>query len=80
MDRKEIEEKVNQFLVEEFEVDENALASEARIKQDLGIDSLDVVDIVVEVEKVFGCRLKAEEIKGVAVLSQLYDLIETKVA
>ena len=62
MNRSEIEEKVNAFLVEELEIDEEKLKPEARLKDDLGIDSLDFVDIVVIVEKLFGFKIKPEEI------------------
>ena len=48
-------------------------------KDDLGIDSLDFVDIVVIVEKNFGFKIKPEEMQGVVTLSQFYDYIESKV-
>ena len=54
MERKEIEEKVKNFLVEELEIDEDKIYPEAKLKEDMGIDSLDFVDIVVIVEKNFG--------------------------
>ena len=54
MERKEIEEKVRNFLIEDLEIDEEKIAPEAKLKDDLGIDSLDFVDIVVIVEKNFG--------------------------
>ena len=54
MERKEIEEKVRNFLIEDLEIDEENIAPEAKLKDDLGIDSLDFVDIVVIVEKNFG--------------------------
>ena len=50
MERKEIEEKVRNFLIEDLEIDEDKIAPEAKLKDDLGIDSLDFVDIVVIVE------------------------------
>ena len=53
MERKEIEEKVRMFLIEDLEIDEENIAPEAKLKDDLGIDSLDFVDIVVIVEKNF---------------------------
>ena len=53
MKREEIESKVKNFLIEEIEVDEAAIKSDALLKEDLGIDSLDFVDIVVIVEKTF---------------------------
>ena len=47
MNRTEIEEKVKAFLIDDLEIDEEKIAPEAKLKDDLGIDSLDFVDIVV---------------------------------
>jgi Acyl carrier protein len=80
MKKEEIIEIVNDFLVEEIEIDEEKLNPEAGLKDDLGIDSLDFVDIVVIVEKKFGFKIKAEEMVNVKNLSQFYDYIEAKLA
>ena len=80
MTRQEIEEKVKAFLVDDLEVDEEKIAPEAKLKDDLGIDSLDFVDIVVIVEKNFGFKIKPEEMAGVQTLSQFCDYIESKLA
>ena len=79
MTRQEVEEKVNDFLIEDLEIDEVKIAPEATLKGDLGIDSLDFVDIVVIVERNFGFKIKPEEMAGVATLKQFYDYIEAKV-
>ena len=79
MDRKEIEEKVKQFLIEEIEVDEEKIVPDAKLKDDLGIDSLDFVDIVVSVNDKFGFKIKQEEMVGIDTLSKFCDYIETKV-
>lgn len=80
MERSEIEEKVRNFLVEDLEIEEEKIAPEAKLKDDLGIDSLDFVDIVVIVEKNFGFKIKPEEMQGVSTLSQFCDYIQSKVA
>ncbi len=79
MERKEIEEKVKNFLIEDIEVDEDKIFPEARLKDDLGIDSLDFVDIVVIVNNEFGFKIKQEEMIGIDTLSKFCDYIETKV-
>ncbi|MDR0765948.1 MAG: phosphopantetheine-binding protein [Odoribacteraceae bacterium] len=78
MEREKIESIVKKFLVEEIEVDENTIAPGALLKEDLGIDSLDFVDIVVIVERDFGFKIKAEEMTGVRTLADFCDYIETK--
>lgn len=79
MTRTEIEEKVKGFMVEELEIEETELEAEALLKDDLGIDSLDYVDIVVIVDKIFGFKIKPEEMTGVKTLGQFCDYIEKKV-
>ena len=79
MSRQEIEEKVREFLIEDLEIDEDKIVPEGKLKDDLGIDSLDFVDIVVIVEKKFGFKIKPEEMAGITTLGQFCDYIESKV-
>ncbi|MDR1937173.1 MAG: acyl carrier protein [Tannerellaceae bacterium] len=79
MKREEIDAIVKKFLIEEIEVEENAIVPDALLKNDLGIDSLDFVDIVVIVERHFGFKIKPEEMEGVQTLKQFCDYIESKV-
>lgn len=79
MTRAEIEEKVRNFLIEDLEIEEDKITPEAHLKDDLGIDSLDFVDIVVIVEKNFGFKIKPEEMVGVTNYSQFCDYIQSKV-
>jgi len=79
MTKLEIVEIVNHFLVEEIEIDENKINDNALLKEDLGIDSLDFVDIVVIVERHFGFKIKPEEMAEIRTLSHFYNYIESKV-
>ena len=79
MTRQEIEEKVRAFLVDELEIDEEKIFPDASLKDDMGIDSLDFVDIVVIIERNFGFKIIPEEMQGVTTLSQFCDYIESKV-
>jgi len=79
MAREEIVKIVNDFLIEDIEVEEDKIKDDASLKNDLGIDSLDFVDIVVIVERNFGFKINPEEMAGVTTLSQFYDYIESKV-
>lgn len=80
MQRTEIEEKVKAFLVEDLEIEEDKIFDDARLKEDVGIDSLDFVDIVVIVERNFGFKIKPEEMAAVVTLKDFYDYIESKVS
>ena len=79
MERSEIEERIRAFLIDELEIDEDKIFPEAKLKDDMGIDSLDFVDIVVIVEKNFGFKIKPEEMQGVDTFSKFCDYIESKV-
>ncbi len=75
----EIVEKVNEFLIDEFEIDETLVNADAKLKDDLGIESLDFVDIVVIIEKEFGFKVKREEMVNVSTLGDLYNYIEKNI-
>ena len=79
MTRTEIEEKVRAFLIDDLEIDEDKIFDDAKLKEDMGIDSLDFVDIIVIVDKNFGFKIAPEEMKGVTTLKEFCDYIESKV-
>ena len=78
MNRQEIENAVKQFLVEDLELDAENIKPEARLKEDIGIDSLDFVDIVVIVEERFGFRIKPEEMKEIKTYDEFCDYIDKR--
>ncbi|MBR4266230.1 MAG: acyl carrier protein [Bacteroidales bacterium] len=78
MDINEVTEKVKKFLVEEFEIEEDKIKPDANLKSDLGIDSLDFVDIVVVVEDIFGFKLQAEELRNIQTFSEFCNYIHSK--
>lgn len=79
MTREEVRKITNEFLVDEIEIDAEKINDNARLREDLGIDSLDFVDIVVIVESHFGFKIKPEDMKDVHTLSQFYDFIVNKI-
>ena len=80
MDINEIKDKIKGFLVDEMEIDPGNIAPEARLKEDLGIDSLEVVDIIVLVEQEFGFKMKPEDFKELKTFDQFCQFIAQKVA
>lgn len=78
MNKAEIIEKINAFLIEEFEVEENSLLPEANLKDSLELDSLDFVDLVVAIDEAFDVKLVAEDFANVVTLQDFYNLIEQK--
>lgn len=71
---------VNGFLVEDFEIPVEKLIPTARLREDVGIDSLDVVDVIISVDEKFGVRLTNQEMASLHTLDDFYNLIVTKVS
>ncbi len=61
MDNATIISTINQALAEEFELEIEGLNPEAHIREDLGLDSLDIVDMVIVLEKAFNFKLNNKE-------------------
>lgn len=80
MNKEVIIEKIDAFLIDEFEVEQDDIASDANLKETLGLDSLDFVDLVVAVESNFGVKLVGEDFVNIITLQNFYDLIERKVS
>lgn len=80
MSIEEIKEKVTTFLVDELEIEESKIADNARLKEDLGIDSLEVVDVVVLVEDSFGYKMKPEDFKELKTLEDFCQFIQKHIA
>ena len=79
MQEQEIITKINQLLIEEIEINESQLFPTADLKKDLGIDSLDFVDLFVIIENNFGFKMKAEEMSEVKTLQDFYNYIYTRI-
>ncbi|MFP4176062.1 MAG: acyl carrier protein [Planctomycetota bacterium] len=74
----DITEPVREVFCEEFELPEDELVPEAEIFDDLGLDSLDVVDLIVALQRKFGVKLRNDErIRQVRTLQDLYEYLET---
>lgn len=79
MDRDKIITIVNDFLVNEFEVDRDDIQNDAPLKETLGLDSLDYIDMVVVIESNFGVKLGEEDFKKMKTFDDFYNTIETKI-
>ncbi|WP_339864421.1 phosphopantetheine-binding protein [uncultured Algoriphagus sp.] len=73
-------EKINEFLVEEFEVDKSVIEPTASLQDTLELDSLDYVDLVVVIENNFGFKVTGEDFKSITTYQDFYDLIFEKVS
>jgi acyl carrier protein len=79
MQNEEIIKKINQLLIDEIEIDESQISPAADLKKDLGIDSLDFVDLFVIIENNFGFKMKAEEMSDIKKLDDFYAYVIRRV-
>ena len=75
MSKEEIIEKINSFLVDEFEVEPEKIVPDANLKETLGLDSLDYIDLVVVIESNFGFKVKAEDFVNIKTFQDFYDYV-----
>ena len=75
MSREDVVTKVNDFLIDEFELEADQLVPNALMKEDLDIESLDFVDIAVIIERDFGLKVTSEQMIRIKKLEDLYDFI-----
>lgn len=79
MNNEAIIEKINDFLVDEFEVEATAITADANLKETLNLDSLDYIDLVVVIESNFGFKVKPEDFVGIVTFQNFYDYVIAKV-
>ena len=78
MDKSLIETKVKDFLINDLEIEPELIKPDALLKEDLGIDSLDFVDIIVIVNREFGFKPTAQDMVNVKTVGQFCEFIEGK--
>ncbi len=69
-------EKIKTILSEQFSVDESTITPETNIEQDLGADSLDVVDILMSIEDEFEIEIPDEEIDNIRTVGELVNYVK----
>lgn len=79
MERSEIIKTINRGLAEEFEKDESTFPADGNLYDVLEIDSLDLVDVIVLIEKLFGIKTAKEEFAGVKTFNDLYDFLGNRI-
>lgn len=69
-------EKVRAIMCDQFDVEEDKVTLETNIVDDLGADSLDVVDLIMSLEEEFDLEIPDEEIENIRLVSDLVKYIE----
>ena len=69
-------EKVKAILSEQFDVEEDSITAETTLADDLGADSLDVVDLLMAIEDEFEVEIPDEEVENIKTVGTLVEYIE----
>lgn len=73
--RNEILETLRQILELHFEIDPEQVVPEANLYEDLEVDSIDAIDLVVELRKMTGKRVDPDEFKAVRTVDDVIDVV-----
>jgi acyl carrier protein len=80
MERPEVLDAIRDVAVEVLSVEPDSVTEQARFKEDLDADSLDLVELVMGLEERFDISVPEEDLDGVATVGQAVDLVMAKVA
>ena len=69
-------EKVKAILAEQFDVEEDKITADTDLQEDLGADSLDVVDLLMSIEDEFEVEVPDEQIENIKTVGSLVSYIE----
>jgi acyl carrier protein len=75
-----IRKQVDQIVAREFELDAARVTPGSDLYEDLGLDSLDAIDLVVALEKTFGFKVEEGAARKIRTISQLYQFVQERVA
>ncbi len=78
MDAATIEAKVKQIIVDRLGVEESQVTPEASFANDLGADSLDTVELIMEFEKEFNLEIQDEEVEQIETVGDVIELLKQK--
>ena len=73
-------EKIRALLAEQLDIDPAKITMESDIMSDFEADSLDIVDVVVLVEKHFGFTMKKEDFKSINTFQDFYDFVSKRLS
>lgn len=72
-------EQIKNLLIECANVDENMITSDARLKEDLGIDSLYAVELILELETKFEIKIEWETMQSLQTVNDVCNLVSEKI-
>ena len=78
LDAKQLEEKVIKIVAEKLNIEEKNVTLASRFQEDLGADSLDIVELLMEIEEEFGVNISDEESERLKTVGDAMKFISTK--
>ncbi len=72
-------EKITEILAEQLDADKDTMTAETKIADDLGADSLDLVDLLMSIEDEFGIEIPDEDVENIQTIGDIVDYIDKKV-
>ena len=78
MAKEEIFDKLKELVVDQLGVEEDEVTMEASMQDDLGADSLDLVDLVMSVEEEFGVKVADEDLENIKTVGDIVNSIEDR--
>ena len=75
MEKQEIQDQLFRVLKEEFDIPDDQLSLDAQLYDDLGIDSIDAVDLIVQMKNIIGKRVPPENFKSVRTIGDVVEVI-----
>lgn len=69
---------IQQIIVDRFGVEQEKVAPDLELQRDLGADSLDVVELVMELEDAFSLQIADEEVENIVTIQDIVNYIEAK--
>lgn len=80
MEYEEIVKKVKEIIIDKLGAEASEVTESANFTNDLGADSLDTVELLMEFEKVFGIKIPDEETSSIATVKDAADKVAEKLA
>jgi acyl carrier protein len=75
MTKNELFERISTILHDTFEIDRGKITPDARLHGDLDIDSIDAVDLIVQLKPLLGARLQPDAFKSVRTVQDVVDVL-----
>jgi acyl carrier protein len=68
--------ELKNVLIELFEIDENLITLDAKLYEELDLDSIDAIDMIVRLQKMTGKKVKPEDFKSVRTVQDVVDIVD----